>query len=371
MAHTHEHDQDTYFLDQLCTIALCGAFAGACITLYTWQSQILMLILHPKFHIYVFWGGIVLLALVIVRAIALWFTPAAPGHAHGHNHDHAHDHGHSHAHDHVHGPDCGHDHAHDHHVHGHDCGHDHAHDHAHEHAVTAQAPGHQETHQVQGTLPLASPAPPEETAHAHSHNHGHDHDHGWAPWRYVILLLPIMLYLLRLPNEGFSAEKMAGAGAVTLDPREVADSCIVLTATSPLEAVVVTQALLGSDVGGKVHDMDFKTLEGLAADEEDQQHYRGRKVRVKGQFVAQGGSDHMFTLVRFKIQCCAADVIPLKVGIFCRESVADRVKQGNWVEVIGKVAFGQGSNGQPVTVLTVPSRKDIKPIKPDFNPYVQ
>src|SRR3989442_13482056 len=52
-------------------------------------------------------------------------------------------------------------------------------------------------------------APRAEPCCEHSHGdgpadaQGHDHaDHGWAPWRYVLLLLPIFLFLLGFPNKG-------------------------------------------------------------------------------------------------------------------------------------------------------------------------
>jgi hypothetical protein len=36
----------------------------------------------------------------------------------------------------------------------------------------------------------------------------HGHNHGWNPWRYIVLLLPVVLYFLNLPNGGFSAGYM-------------------------------------------------------------------------------------------------------------------------------------------------------------------
>ncbi len=387
MSHSHHHeDNSTYYLDQLCTIALCGAIAGACITLYTWQRKILMLILAEKFHIFVFWGGVALLALVVIRAVALWFSPE-PGHSHDHGHDHSHDH------DHVHGPGCDHHH-HEHghsHEHVHACGHDHGHDHVHgpacshdhAHAVTAHAAtaplraeaAHDEAilekESVQKSFPAPAADPTPAPAHHHGHDHGHDHDHGWAPWRYGVLLLPIMLYLLRLPNEGFPA---AHAGtAIDLDiPREAAKSCVIFSGgPSPLQNLVVARLL----VGGKVEDVDFKTLEGAAVDEEEQNYWRGRTVRVKGQIVYRTDNDRMFTLVRYKISCCAADAIPLRVAIVCNESLVPLqeggVKQGSWVTVTGQIDFWKQPDGRVVTVLKVPGTKDVLLSKPDFNPYVQ
>ena len=58
-----------------------------------------------------------------------------------------------------------------------ECGHDHAHSHSHAHS------------------------------HAHMEDEGEEqHDHGWAPWRYMVLAIPIFLYFLGLPREGFSTK---------------------------------------------------------------------------------------------------------------------------------------------------------------------
>src|SRR5438445_166391 len=70
---------------------------------------------------------------------------------------------------HVHGPACGHDHA-----PGETCAHEPDLEH-HEHHI-GKAVGHH-----------------------HDHDEA-DHDHGWAPWRYVVVLVPIILFLLGLPN---------------------------------------------------------------------------------------------------------------------------------------------------------------------------
>jgi hypothetical protein len=140
---------------------------------------------------FVLWSGVGLLVLVVLRAVAVWRSVGDPslrdlheGHDHGYAHHPAmHPHPHDHDHDHDHGT-CGHDHGHHHHHHGH------------EEAVTAQAPaagavhhGHTHTHD-------------HDHAHDHSHSHDDDHGHGWAPWRYAVLLVPVALFLLGVPNEG-------------------------------------------------------------------------------------------------------------------------------------------------------------------------
>src|SRR5262245_44671092 len=108
MAHAHSHEGENYYLDQLCTIGVCGALGGVAIMMYV--QGMLQYILVKQFHLWVLLGGIALLVLVLVRAVALWFSAGRVSHAHNHNHDH--------------------DHAHHHHDHGHD--HDHG-DHQHEH----------------------------------------------------------------------------------------------------------------------------------------------------------------------------------------------------------------------------------------------
>jgi uncharacterized membrane protein YraQ (UPF0718 family) len=139
-------------------------------------------LLAVQFHLYVLLSGIALVVIAFARGAILWHQSRDPSFkpGHDHDHDHAHDHAHEHQHAiqeksalqlavvpaHVHGPDCGHDHDHEHHHH--------------EHAA-----------------PLA-PAKVHDHAH-HDHDEA-DHDHGWAPWRYVVILVPIILFLLGLPN---------------------------------------------------------------------------------------------------------------------------------------------------------------------------
>src|SRR3954463_4630767 len=98
MAHAHPPDHahaNTYYVDQLCTIASCGALGGVAVMMYATNK--IGLILADQFFLYVLLGGIALLALVAVRAITLWREAGqAADHAHGHHHDHNHEHPHEH-----------------------------------------------------------------------------------------------------------------------------------------------------------------------------------------------------------------------------------------------------------------------------------
>jgi uncharacterized repeat protein (TIGR03943 family) len=328
MAHLHE-DSDTYYLDQLCLVALSAAFGGVCLSLYFWQTSMLALLLGPQFHGFVLASGVVLLGLAVIRAVILWLSSGKVSRAHHHEHDH---HGHDHEH-------CHHDHDHG-HEHNECSGHDHNHEHAHDHV------------------------------HGHNHSHAHgDHDHDWAPWRYVLMLAPIILFLLGLPNK----PPQAGATAVKVEMSgEEASAYITLVAMAvePWSELALGWAVT-SESKGSVEPIGFKEVEQLALKDEDRAEYKGKRVSVIGQFSPHPQNDHVFSLVRFRIRCCAADAIPLNVPMICKESLAG-FKPNEWVQVTGTVDFyKRGDNNTYTTLLRVNSREAIKPTAPDTNPWIQ
>ena len=106
MGHAHAEDQQTYYLDQLCTLGICGALGVIMVLMRTYE--VLPLILHPKFHDAVVWGGYALLGMVAIRGVALWISAGKTASPAPHDHDHDHDDDHVvHAHSHA---DHGHDH---------------------------------------------------------------------------------------------------------------------------------------------------------------------------------------------------------------------------------------------------------------------
>src|SRR5579862_4094433 len=119
--HDHSHEEDSYYLDQLCMVTLSAAFGGICLALYFWKTDMLTRLLGPQFHLFVLISGFTLVGLAILRASSLWVQV---GKERKHDaHDHAHE---AHDHHHEHGADC--------HSHGADCHHDHDHAHAHGHS---------------------------------------------------------------------------------------------------------------------------------------------------------------------------------------------------------------------------------------------
>lgn len=322
----HHHDEgDTYTIDQLCMVALSGAFGAICLALYFWKPVMLNRILAPQFFLPTLACGIALVIFAVLRAAVLWIQVGAESHTHSHSHDHAHEHSHE-AHD-----GCGH----------HHCDHDHGH-----------------THEP----------------HGHHHHHDHDeadHDHGWAPWRYVVILVPIMLFLLGLPSRGPKAQAASAGDLANESTLPVtAPASIVALGSTPLDAITSAWAAMSSTASdGAVLAIDFKTLESAAYRPDLRDYWTGKTIRVKGQYVPATDTNKVFTLVRFRIQCCANDATQLNVPMVLREPVTD-IKPDEWVEVTGRVQFRPRGNSY-LTVVMIPNKANVKPTNPDLNPYVQ
>jgi uncharacterized membrane protein YraQ (UPF0718 family) len=130
----------------------------------------------------------------------------------------------------------------------------------------------------------------------------------------------------------------------------------------------------------------FVQLENAAASPEGRDFYAGNWVRVKGQYVDTGVRnvgkyEQRFTLVRFRMNCCAADAVPLKVLILVDPEIRNQLPSGRdlrnqWVEVRGKVRFEQGPGGVLVPALLLEKGGPVSPenlieaVPPDPNPYI-
>ena len=70
MAHDHNHEEMQHYLtEQIATLAICGALGAVSIALY---SNNLLFFLNGSFRPWVLAGGITLLVLVVIRAMAVW-----------------------------------------------------------------------------------------------------------------------------------------------------------------------------------------------------------------------------------------------------------------------------------------------------------
>ena len=334
MAHSHAHahgeGEGTYFLDQLFTILAAGSLGVVAILMY--QTGMLSRILVPMFFKPVLIGGVAILALAIIRAVAVWQLAGARRQAQAEAADHGHEHGqaHGHEHGHAHGPEHGHSHGHAHghedaHSHGEDCGHDHAHEGACDHD------------------------------HSHSHAHSqasdeddHGHSHGWAPWRYMVIAIPVFLYFLGLPREGFET-RPTYSGSLS-NPNRKAMS---LLAGGPAMTKVLRK--------GEPRELrlGFKELAEAAAMPARHDAYEGDIGIIRGEFAPMPGTNHEFTLVRWNMTCCRADAIMLETRIIAPDPV--RIDDRQWVQVSGVISFERTEKGKWIPVLTLRSNDDIVP----------
>jgi hypothetical protein len=416
MAHAHDHSHGDHKLEQICTLIISGLIGLVCVLLY--QRNALNLILAKQFHIPVLLGGIGLLVLVGVSALMGFLAPKTPEHVHdcgGHDH-------------------CDHEHAVEEHLAGHTCDHNHDHDHAHSHAHD-----HDHSH-----------------THTHDHQHaadGHDHDghdHGWNPWRYIVLLLPVVLYFLNMPNGGFSQSYMMRSmhtseldastnlgrsvenmgmridkatgqdypsivaivegGAADKAGLKVKDSLVSMTRSTDANGATLakpetidfkdmTVNKIAVDLGGKaeskftavverdgkkqdvkvtrlsdVIDLQFLELNDAALSRERREYYSGIVGRLRGQFLP-GPNGRMFSLVRVRIRCCAADTTTLNIVIFLDESVpmsvmAD-IKPQDWIQVTGEIQFRKRKDrDEYATVMVVSKPNGVQKTDPDPEIYL-
>ncbi len=105
---------------------------------------------------------------------------------------------------------------------------------------------------------------------------------------------------------------------------------------------------------GQVFEVDFPELQRAPATQTSRDFYEGKTIRVKGQFLP--GNDRMFTLVRYRQNCCARDAIPLKAVILIDPKSTAKLPveelRSQWLQVEGQLQFRPNPT-QPDAWLTV------------------
>jgi hypothetical protein len=373
-----------YFTEQLLTILVCGFFGFAAIQMY--RSDMLGF-LNPSFHEPVLYGGIGILILVVVRAVAVWNEA-------GELQAQAMEMG------------CGID-----HIHSASCNH---------------GPG------ILG--PDGEP------------DHTHTTDMTWVFVRMMILAFPVALFFMGLPNGSFSPERQlelarkneavlsmksikelaTAEGTRVYDEKTRADGArvrtlktakgLTISETTPapkdpafalvgehpeisldsLPALAKNATVIDSTaqadgstirtletkdskmikfretiwpppepvyalVTGEGIRMGFNELNAAAYDSGKRESLEGRTVIVAGKYARL--ADKEFSLFRLKMTCCAADAVPLKVRIIVPQALTG-VSDNQWVEVKGQLQFykvaSQGKGpAQYVPVLMVADITDV------------
>lgn len=332
-AHTHEETENTYFLDQLCTIAVVGLLGFTAIGLYEkgWLWKKFQLI--DRFHIPVFAAGIALLVMATLRALALWQLAGQVRTRKAHETDHP-EHDEPAGHDH----EAGHEHSHGHeHAHSHDHDHDHAHSHGHEHSH-----GNEHAH--------------EETMEEHE-----DHDHGWSPWRYAILIIPAVLFFLGLPADGFNLSRLKDALKEQELEAGLSNKRLAFAAVAGTPGFVVMKKT------NKPDHLKFSELAVHATREKSRNYFEGRTVILEGQFSLMPGKDNQFKLFRVKVNCCGPDAITLQAQIIAPEPLQG-IGYQDWVRIEGELSFQKiAGKNEYLPVIQLPTMQSIQKIPEPSN----
>jgi len=155
-----------------------------------------------------------------------------------------------------------------------------------------------------------------------------------------VLMLPIVLFFLGLPNSGFSLNRF--------DFR------------TKLEGDLLKEV---KAKGGQTLELGFKELSNAALVPSARDELEGKTGLLRGMYARQG-SDKEFTLFRVKMNCCAADAIPLEVRIVSPENIT-HINDKQWVEVEGQIQFRKiGGKDKYLPVLQLKSADQVKKIAP-------
>jgi uncharacterized membrane protein YcgQ (UPF0703/DUF1980 family) len=180
-----------------------------------------------------------------------------------------------------------------------------------------------------------------------------------------VLIVPIVLFFLDLPRD----KKPRFSATVNLTEDAVTYTSIVAVGFDPLSQLCMAASYYSDQIDPKDAKVaDFKELEQARFSTATMDFWKGKVVSIVGQYNPK--TDHVFGLVRFRIQCCAADAVPLNVIMVCKEPVT-AFKIGDWVEVVGRIDFQQQPDGRYVTILRIPKRDYVQPTPVPSNPYVQ
>jgi uncharacterized membrane protein YcgQ (UPF0703/DUF1980 family) len=123
---------------------------------------------------------------------------------------------------------------------------------------------------------------------------------------------------------------------------------------------------------GEAQTMDFQFMEASATKPDWRKEWGGKFVRVWGQYVPNRNpnNDRVFSLGRYRINCCRQDAVPLNVPIVAAEGIR-HVKPSEWIKVTGEIQYRQDDKGFYHTQLMVHGKDDVVLTAPDPDPYIQ
>jgi hypothetical protein len=170
---------------------------------------------------------------------------------------------------------------------------------------------------------------------------GHDHDLAWVFSRLAVLSFPVGLFLIGVPNSGFSQDRIR----------------IMLGGDDALTGDLATAAHRNGTVT-TLHE-----LADAADDEELRKNLEGQAALLEGRI--RRIDARQFTLFRLKMVCCAADTVPRKVRVVVKDGTLSGFDDFDWVRMGGRVQFVQAPNSERyIPVIVVADARDVRKIEP-------
>jgi uncharacterized protein DUF1980 len=170
-------------------------------------------------------------------------------------------------------------------------------------------------------------------------NHGHD-----LPWtlsRFVVLCFPVGLFLIGVPNSGFSQDRIRK----------------LLGGDDALTGRMATVAYRNGTVER------FIDLNEAANDAAKRENLQGQTAILEGQL--RWIDARQFTLFRLKMTCCAADTVPLKVRIVLKNGSLSGLSDFTWVQLRGQIQFVLAPNSERyIPVIVVEDLRYIRRTEP-------
>ena len=151
----------------------------------------------------------------------------------------------------------------------------------------------------------------------------------WVLARMMVLFFPVALFLIGVPNAGFSQDRIK-----KLLGNDDSIGSAQLSDVANKEGTIVS----------------FNDLNDAAFDEGKRSVFQGQSAVLEGRFRRLG--DKEFTLFRLRMTCCAADTVPLKVRIVTPYAVSG-LNDFEWVKVKGQIQFLPVPNTTPVRFIPV------------------
>lgn len=172
-------------------------------------------------------------------------------------------------------------------------------------------------------------------------DHVHGHDLAWVYSRLAVLSFPVGLFLIGVPNSGFSQDRIR----------------MLLGGDDALTGNIAAAARRNGTVTG------FRELADAAGSEEGRAAVEGQAAVLEGRI--NRIDTRQFTLFRLKMVCCAADAVPLKVRVVLASGTLSGFDDFDWVRMTGRVRFVQAPNSERyVPVVVVEDARDVRKIEP-------